>query len=129
MMNRINIRTLNSSHTLAPTHTQTRYCNTKKSLTKYVLYHFIQSAAIMSSSLSPPFKGIFASYEELLSSVQNHAWANGYAIVVSHSRGKGGQIRARYLQCVKSGKTRDRVIDRKKPLISQKTECPFKCKA
>ena len=44
------------------------------------------STTTMSISLSPPFEGVFSSYEELFSSTQSHAKANGYAIAIGNSR-------------------------------------------
>ncbi len=84
----------------------------------------------MSLDLAPPFDGAFLTYDDLFSHLQDHAKAHGYAVAVGKSkRNRGGTIRTRYIQCVKSGKPRDRVTNRQKPLISQKTECPFKCRA
>ena len=84
----------------------------------------------MSLDLSPPFEGAFPTFESLFSHLQDHAKAHGYAISIGRSkRDKDGTIRTHYIHCVKGGKPQDRVIDRKKPLISQKTECPFKCRA
>ena len=45
------------------------------------------------------------------------------------TRCRDGIICTRYIHCVKSGKPRDQVSYCKKPLISQKTNCPFKCRA
>ena len=38
-------------------------------------------------------------------------------------------MKTKIFNCAKGGKVRDRVVDRRKPLISQKTQCPFQCKA
>src|SRR3954447_10747566 len=80
--------------------------------------------------LAPPPEQVFETYEELETAVQSFAKCHGYAIAIgrSHSDRKG-EIRARTLSCVKGGKARDRVVDRKKPMISQKTDCPFYCQA
>jgi hypothetical protein len=84
----------------------------------------------MSLDLAPPSKQQFPTYGDLLSSVQAHAKVHGYAIAVGRSkRNKKGDMKLYYLQCVKSGKACDRVSDHRKPLISQKTECPFRCRA
>jgi hypothetical protein len=62
--------------------------------------------------------------------MRSHAKEHGYAVVTGRSwRGRDREINMRSLVCAKAGTARDRVIDRKKPLISQKTECPFECKA
>jgi MULE transposase domain/FAR1 DNA-binding domain len=80
--------------------------------------------------LAPPPEGAFSTYDILFSSLQKHAKEHGFAVAVGKSkRDRDGTIRTRYIQCVKSGKPRDRVIDRKKPFISQKTDCPFRCRA
>ena len=82
------------------------------------------------ADLAPPSNSTFSTYEDLFSYLQDHAAAHGYAVAVGKSkREREGLIRTRYIQCVKSGRPRDRVADRKKPLISQKTECPFRCRA
>ena len=79
--------------------------------------------------LSAPIEGIFPTFEILLSTLQDYAKVHGYAVSVTHSkRHRDGVIRTRYIQCVKSGKPRDRVIDRQKPFLSQRTECPFRCR-
>jgi hypothetical protein len=80
--------------------------------------------------LAPPPEQVFETYEELEAAIQSFAKQHGYAIAIERShRDQKGQIRARTLSCVKGGKTRDRVVDRKKPMISQKTDCPFRCQA
>jgi hypothetical protein len=82
------------------------------------------------ADLAPPPEGAFPTYEDLFSHLQDHAGAHDYAVAVGRSkRERKGIIRTRYIQCVKSGKPRNRVTDRKRPLISQKTECPFRCRA
>ena len=82
----------------------------------------------MSLDLSPPFEGAFPTYDTLFSHLQEHAKAHGYAVAIGKStRSQDGTIRTRYIHCVKSGRPRDRVSCHKKPLISQKTNCPFKC--
>jgi hypothetical protein len=84
----------------------------------------------MLSDLAPPPSGTFPTYEDLFSQLQDHAKAHDYAVAIGKSKREWGDlIHTRYIQCVKSGKPRDRVTDRKKPLISQKTECPFRCRA
>ena len=52
---------------------------------------------------------------------------HGYAVVVGRChRNRKGEMKTKFLNCAKGGKVRDRVFDRK---ISQKTQCPFQCKA
>ena len=54
---------------------------------------------------------------------------HGYAVAIGRStRCRDGIIRTRYIHCVRGGKPRDRVTARKKT-FSQKTDCPFKCRA
>src|SRR4051794_18940879 len=83
----------------------------------------------MALDLSPPFEGAFASYESLFSSLQEHAKAHGYAVAIGNSRqDRAGILSTQYIHCVKAGAPRNRVTDCQKPFISQKTNCPFKCK-
>jgi hypothetical protein len=83
---------------------------------------------MMSLDLAPPPEQQFASYDDLLSSLHAYVKVHGYAVAVGCSkRNKKGEMKIYYLQCVKSGKVRDRVTDRLKPLVSQKTDCPFQC--
>src|SRR4051812_44981310 len=80
--------------------------------------------------LSSPSDGAFPTFDTLFVYLQDYAKAHGYAVAVGKStRARDGIICTRYIHCVKGGKPRDRVSCRKKPLISQKTECPFKCRA
>ena len=80
--------------------------------------------------LAPPPEQIFETYEELETVVQSFAKQHGYTIAIGRShRDRKGEIRTRTLSCVKGGKARDRVVDRKRPMISQKTDCPFRCQA
>ena len=84
----------------------------------------------MSHDLAPPLKQQFATYNDLLSSLYAHAKAYSYAVAVGRSKqNKKREMKIYYLQCIKSGKVHDRVTDWLKPLISQKTECPFCCQA
>ncbi len=80
--------------------------------------------------LTSPPEQVYITYEELETAVQSFAKCHRYVVAVgrSHSDRKG-EIRARTLNCVKGGKARDRVVDRKKAMISQKTDCPFRCQA
>jgi FAR1 DNA-binding domain./MULE transposase domain. len=88
------------------------------------------SERILHPDLAPPPEQTFETYEELETAVQFFAKEHGYAIAIGRShRDRKGEIRARTLNCVKGGKARDRVADRKRPLISQKTDCPFRCEA
>jgi hypothetical protein len=85
---------------------------------------------MMSLNLAPPPDQQFASYDDLLSSLHVHVKVHSYAVAVGRSKqNKKGKMKIYYLQCVKSGKVRDRVTDRLKPLVSQKTDCPFRCRA
>ena len=85
---------------------------------------------VLTLDLAPPPEGAFSTYDVLFSSLQKHAKEHEFAVAVGKSkRDRDGTIHTRYIQCVKSGKPRDRVIDRKKPFISQKTDCPFRCRA
>jgi hypothetical protein len=81
----------------------------------------------MSLDLVPLPNSTFSTYEDLFSQLQEHTKAHGYAVAVGKNKREwGGIIYTRYIQCVKSGKPRDRVINCKKPLISQKTKYPFR---
>jgi MULE transposase domain/FAR1 DNA-binding domain len=81
-------------------------------------------------NLAPPPEQTFDTYEKLQSAVQSFAKQHGYAVVIGRSnRDRKGNINLRTLTCAKGGIVRDRVVDRKKPLISQKTQCPFRCRA
>ena len=84
----------------------------------------------MALDLSAPPEGTFSTFDSLFTYLQDYAKLHGYAVAVAKStRARDGTMRTRYIHCVKGGKPRDRVSCRKKPLISQKTECPFKCRA
>jgi hypothetical protein len=85
----------------------------------------------MALDLAPPSEAIFDSYSDLCDSLQAYAAAHGYAVAVARSKKNSEKIvQIRYLQCVKSGKAKDKVtVGRLKPFISQKTECPFRCRA
>ena len=84
----------------------------------------------MEFDLAIPPAQTFDSYENLEAAVQEFAKAHGYAVVVGRShRNRKGEMKTKILNCAKGGKVRDRVVDRWKPLISQKTQCPFQCKA
>jgi hypothetical protein len=80
--------------------------------------------------LALPPEQVFETYKKLEATIQFFVKQYGYAIAIEQSHyDRKRQIKARTLSCVKGGKTRDRVVDRKKPMISQKTDCPFRCQA
>jgi hypothetical protein len=85
----------------------------------------------MSFDLAAPNEAMFDSYSDLCDSLQAHAGAHGYAVAKTQSKTNPAKIvRIIYLQCVKAGKPKDRgKVGRCKPFISQKTDCPFRCRA
>jgi len=84
----------------------------------------------MEPDLAAPDEQAFDTFKDLQEYVQTFAKSHGYAVAIGRSRrNKKGEMKTKFLICVKSGKVRDRVYDRQKPLISQKTECPFQCQA
>ena len=87
----------------------------------------------MAFDLALPCEATFENFSPLMNHLQDYRKEHRYTVVIQRSKkgkGKDNEVKIYYFQCAKSGKLRDRLKGhRLKAFTSQKTECPFRCRA